>query len=488
MAIRVDELRLALEAFAHEHKVDPETVEKALANALRDVFMEKYKYSHPKPRSIKPEVDLNRGKILIRIEFISEDISPDKGEVFYIKAPIRGIFKPKKGIDEEVKFGDVVGIITDDGKSVEIKFNISGKIGKIEKVYGRGGEIVDQYQDLFKVKEVGYEEIITPDKLSHYDVQKLKEKFLYRIKNEILKAKLPRLQAYINRIITGKVQKVDKKMGVLIGIPELGVEGRIPPEGMVKNEVYRPGQDIEAVVLSVEERASYPLLLSRSDPRFVQALLERSIPELQDGTIQIVSIAREAGVMTKIAVKSRDPFVSPVTTLLGPKGTRLYAIKGKMPKGEIIDVIPHDNDIVRFAIFSLQPAKGAVAAYEKREKVDGEVKEEINVYYEDEEEVLKAKGKDGINIKLASRLVGKKINALHVSEFIPPEKGITIYEIKDKLAPEIYEKLKEATLVYFTRLVPLAYMQRLLGTDESTTIRILEIIEDALKEKGEEYV
>ncbi len=488
MAIRVDELRLALEAFAHEHKVDPETVEKALINALRDVFSEKYKYSHPKPRSIKPEVDLSRGKILVRIEFVNEDVSSDKGEVFYIKAPIKGIFKPKKEADEEVKFGDVIGIITDDGKDLEIKFNISGKIGKIEKVYGRGGEVVEQNQDLFKVKEIGYEEIITPEKFSHYDVQKLKEKFLYRIKNEILKAKLPRLQAYINRIITGKVQKVDKKMGVLVGIPELGVEGRIPPEGTVENEVYRPGQDIEAVVLSVEERASYPLLLSRSDPRFVQALLERSIPELQDGTVQIVSIAREAGVMTKMAVKSRDPFVSPVTTLLGPKGTRLHAIKGKMPKGEIIDVIPYDNDIVRFAILSLQPANGAVAAYERKERVDGEIKEEINVYYEDDEEVLRAKGKDGINIKLASRLVGKKINALHISEFTPPERGVTLYELKDKLAPEIYEKLKEATLVYFTRLIPLAYMQRLLGTDEATTIRILEIIEDALKEKGEENV
>ncbi|MEO0214027.1 MAG: hypothetical protein ABIL12_00755, partial [candidate division WOR-3 bacterium] len=195
-----------------------------------------------------------------------------------------------------------------------------------------------------------------------------------------------------------------------------------------------------------------------------------------------------AGVMTKIAVKSRDPFVSPVTTILGPRGTRLYAIKSKMPKEEIIDVIPYDSDIVRFAILSLQPAKGAVAAYEKKERVDGELKEEINVYYEDDEEVLKAKGKDGINIKLASRLVGKKINALHISEFTPPEMGVTLYELKDKLASEIYEKLKEATLVYFKRLIPLAYMQRLLGTDEATTIRILEIIEDALKEKGEEHV
>jgi len=235
--------------------------------------------------------------------------------------------------------------------------------------------------------------------------------------------------------------------------------------------------------LGIEERASYPLILSRSDPRFIQSLLERSIPEISEGTIQIVGIAREAGIMTKVAVKSKDPMVNPVTALLGPKGTRLFAIKSRLPKNEIIDVIPYDPDPVRFAVLALQPAKGALAAYDTKEEVEGEIKEVINVYFDDEEEILKAKGRDGINVKLVSRLVGKKVNVLHISEFVPPKRGITLYEIKEKIPREIYEKMRENGLVFFTKILPLAYMQRILGTDESTTIRLLEIIEDAIREK-----
>jgi len=252
---------------------------------------------------------------------------------------------------------------------------------------------------------------------------------------------------------------------------------------MVPEETYKAGQDIEVVVLGIEERASYPLVLSRSDPRFVQALLERSIPEFSEGIVQMMGISREAGVMTKVAVKSRDPMVNPVTTVLGPKGTRLFAIKSKLPKNEIIDVIPYDPDPVRFAVLALQPAKGAVAAYETKEEVEGETKDVINVYFEDEEEVLKAKGKDGINVKLVSRLVGKKVNVLNVSEFVPPQRGITLYELRGRIPPEIYEKMREAGLVFFAKILPLAYMQRILGTDESTTIRILDTLEDALREK-----
>ena len=472
----IKELKLALGAFEHEHRVESESVERAFYEALRDVFVEKYKYHHPKPRSVNPEVDLDKGKILVRIEF-PED------EMVTIKAPSKGIFKPKKSEGEEVRYGDVLGLVNLDGRDIEIKFDIPGFVGVVEQINKKAGENTEFGEEIITLRLISREEVITPERFSHHDIQKLKEKFLYRIKGEILKARMPKLQAYINRIITGKVQKVDKKRGVFVGFPDLGLEGIIPPEGMVPDENYKPGQDIEVVVLGLEERASYPLILSRSDPRFIQALLERSIPELSEGIIQMVGIAREAGIMTKIAVKSRDPLVNPVTTLLGPKGTRLFAIKSKLPKNEIIDVIPYDPDPVRFAVLALQPAKGALAAYDTREEVEGETKEVINVYFDDEEEILRAKGRDGINVKLVSRLVGKKVNILHINEFVPPQRGITLYELKDKLSPELYEKMREAGLVFFTKILPLAYMQRILGTDESTTIRLLETIEDALREK-----
>ncbi len=320
-------------------------------------------------------------------------------------------------------------------------------------------------------------EVIYPTDLSIDDVHTLKNYFVQMIKYDIQRSKLAKLTPFIGKIVSGKVQKVDKRRGVLVGVTvnDVAVEGRIEQSGMVKDEIYRPGQEIDAVVLSIEEKSAYPLVLSRTHPFYVRALLEK-IPEVADGTVQIKAIAREAGVMTKVAVSTTDPFVNPVTSLVGKKGVRLRDLKRRLPKGESIEVVEYDPDRVRFAVLALAPAENAVAAYE--------TEDEIRVFYESEDDLGRAKGKEGINVKLASRLVGKTIMALPVSEYEPPEEGVTLYDLKDKLPPQIYEKMKRAALVYFKKLPPLVHIQRLLDVDEATAIRVLDIVEEALQEKA----
>ena len=320
-------------------------------------------------------------------------------------------------------------------------------------------------------------EVIYPTDLSIDDVHTLKNYFVQMIKYDIQRSKLAKLTPFIGKIVSGKVQKVDKRRGVLVGVTvnDVAVEGRIEQSGMVKDEIYRPGQEIDAVVLSIEEKSAYPLVLSRTHPFYVRALLEK-IPEVADGTVQIKAIAREAGVMTKVAVSTTDPFVNPVTSLVGKKGVRLRDLKRRLPKGESIEVVEYDPDRVRFAVLALAPAENAVAAYE--------TEDEIRVFYENEDDLGRAKGKEGINVKLASRLVGKTIMALPVSEYEPPEEGVTLYDLKDKLPPQIYEKMKRAALVYFKKLPPLVHIQRLLDVDEATAIRVLDIVEEALQEKA----
>jgi len=241
-------------------------------------------------------------------------------------------------------------------------------------------------------------EVIDPSSLSIDDVHTLKNYFVQMIKYDIQRSKLAKLTPYIGKIVTGKIQKVDKRRGILVGvtIDDIGIEGRIEPSGMVEGEVYRPGQDIDAVVLSIEEKSAYPLILSRAHPSYVRALLEK-IPEVSDGTVQIRAIAREAGVMTKVAVSTTDPFVNPVTSLVGKKGIRLRDLRRRLPRNESIEVVEYDPDRVRFAVLALSPAENAVAAYE--------TEDEIRVYYENEDDLGKAKGKEGLNVILASRLV-----------------------------------------------------------------------------------
>ncbi len=320
-------------------------------------------------------------------------------------------------------------------------------------------------------------EVIDPSSLSIDDVHTLKNYFVQMIKYDIQRSKLAKLTPYIGKIVTGKIQKVDKRRGILVGvtIDDIGIEGRIEPSGMVEGEVYRPGQDIDAVVLSIEERSAYPLILSRAHPSYVRALLEK-IPEVSDGTVQIRAIAREAGVLTKVAVSTTDPFVNPVTSLVGKKGIRLRDLRRRLPRNESIEVVEYDPDRVRFAVLALSPAENAVAAYE--------TEDEIRVYYENEDDLGKAKGKEGLNVILASRLVGKRIMALPISEYEPPEEGVTLYDIREKLPPQIYEKMKRAALVYFKKLPPLVHIQRLLDVDEATAIRVIDIVEEAIREKA----
>jgi len=320
-------------------------------------------------------------------------------------------------------------------------------------------------------------EVIDPSSLSIDDVHTLKNYFVQMIKYDIQRSKLAKLTPYIGKIVTGKIQKVDKRRGILVGvtIDDIGIEGRIEPSGMVEGEVYRPGQDIDAVVLSIEEKSAYPLILSRAHPSYVRALLEK-IPEVSDGTVQIRAIAREAGVMTKVAVSTTDPFVNPVTSLVGKKGIRLRDLRRRLPRNESIEVVEYDPDRVRFAVLALSPAENAVAAYE--------TEDEIRVYYENEDDLGKAKGKEGLNVILASRLVGKRIMALPISEYEPPEEGVTLHDIKDKLPPQIYEKMKRAALVYFKKLPPLVHIQRLLDVDEATAIRVIDVVEEAIREKA----
>ncbi len=327
-----------------------------------------------------------------------------------------------------------------------------------------------------KYPDNGKVETLTAGDLTIDDVHTLKNFFVQMIKYDVVKSNLEKLTPYIGKIVSGRVHKVDPKRGVLMGLnlDDINVEGRIEPSGMVKGENYKSGQELEAVVLGVEDRVSYPVLLSRAHPNFVRALLER-LPEVADGTVQIKAIAREAGVLTKVAVISTDPFVPAVASLVGKKGTRALSIWKHLPKNEVVEIVEYDPDRVRFAVLALSPAQNAVAAYE--------TEDEIRVYYENEDDLGKAKGKEGLNVILASRLVGKRIMALPIAEYEPPEEGITLHDLKEKLPPQIYEKMKRASLLYFKKVPPLVHVQKAIDVDEATAIRVLDIIEEALSER-----
>lgn len=185
--------------------------------------------------------------------------------------------------------------------------------------------------------------------------------------------------------------------------------GVLPKSEIIPGEKLEMGSQIKVYVSKLEiGTKGLFILLSRTHYGFVKRLLENEIPELEDGTVTLYSVAREAGVRSKIAVYSDYDKVDPVGAIIGEKGSRINRVLAEL-NGEKIDVIAYDRDPVKFIENALSPARDVIV-----EIVD-EKKREANAIVNDENSSL-AIGKKGINIKLASRLTKYKINVIKASE------------------------------------------------------------------------
>jgi N utilization substance protein A len=187
-------------------------------------------------------------------------------------------------------------------------------------------------------------------------------------------------------------------------IVDLGrTEARLPKREQSRLENYSVGDRLRVVIRMVDRAAKGPqVIVSRADPILVQKLFEMEVPEIYDGTVQIRAVAREAGERTKIAVESRDKDVDPVGACVGMKGMRVQSIIREL-RGEKIDIIPFNEDILLFAQKALSPAKVT-----RVQVVDAEEKR-LEVIVEDMQLSL-AIGKKGQNVRLGSKLVGWNID------------------------------------------------------------------------------
>src|SRR6187455_2026452 len=187
-------------------------------------------------------------------------------------------------------------------------------------------------------------------------------------------------------------------------IVELGkTEGKLSKRDQSRLENFSVGDRIRVVITKVDKTAKGPqVMVSRTDPVLVQHLFQTEVPEIYDGTVQIRSIAREAGERTKIAVTSREKDVDPVGACVGMKGTRVQSIIREL-RGEKIDIIQWNDDTVTFATNAISPAKvQRVSIVDDAEKV-------MEVVVEDKQLSL-AIGKKGQNVRLAAKLTGWRID------------------------------------------------------------------------------
>ncbi|NOQ21927.1 MAG: transcription termination factor NusA [Candidatus Aegiribacteria sp.] len=188
------------------------------------------------------------------------------------------------------------------------------------------------------------------------------------------------------------------------------IEALIPPEERARGERFEHGDTVLPVLVEVlsPESTEPQLVLSRATPLLVKRLFEREAPEIDEGVVQIKAIAREAGVRTKIAVASNDIRVDAVGTFVGMKGMRVQSVMREL-NGERIDIISWTIDKKLLVTSALLPATVLRVVMEKRINQETEEEETLIIATVPDDEIGRAKGKGGHNVRLAGKLVGCRI-------------------------------------------------------------------------------
>ncbi len=236
----------------------------------------------------------------------------------------------------------------------------------------------------------------------------------------------------IGQIISGEVYQVWKRE-VLI-VDDENNELILPKNEQIPGEVYRKGETVRAVISSVENDNNNPkIVLSRTDPRFLERLLEAEVPEINDGLILIRKIARMPGERAKVAVESFEQRIDPVGACVGVKGSRVHGIVRELCN-ENIDVINYTSNIKLFIQRALSPAKVSSINIDEENK-----KAEV---YLQPEEVSLAIGRGGLNIKLASMLTEYTIDVFREIDESQAEDDIYLDEFSDEIDQWVIDAVK----------------------------------------------
>jgi N utilization substance protein A len=250
------------------------------------------------------------------------------------------------------------------------------------------------------------------------------------------------------QLIRGIVRRFEKGHNIIVDLGR--TEGVLPSKEQTPRETYRPGDRIVAFVKAIDREARGPMvILSRSSSHLVEKLFEAEVPEIYEGIVKIVAVAREPGSRSKIAVATRDSDVDPVGACVGIKGSRVQAVVQEL-RGEKIDIVPYDGDPARYIINAIQPA-------EVNKVIVDEADHRMELVVPDEKLSL-AIGRKGQNVRLASQLTGWKLDIISESKFqqMEDEALIALREIDgidDGLAKSLYrlgfralEEIHEAPL------------------------------------------
>ena len=355
----------------------------------------------------------------------------------------------KEVIMQAIEDSLVAACNRDFGKNAIVKVNMDRETGDISVFVEK--TVVEEVEDSAteisledaKMRDIHYElgDIVnievTPKNFGRIAAQHARSVIVQKIKEEERRVLFEHFSHKEKDIVTGVVQRYNGK-NICISLDDK-TDAVLTEKEQVKGEVFHPTDRIKLYIIEVKDTNKGPkILVSRTHPELVKRLFEKEVAEVYDGTVEIKSIAREAGSRTKIAVASNDPNVDPVGACVGINGSRVNAIVNDL-KGEKIDIITWSDDPAVLIENALSPSNVI--------SVDVDTEEKSARVVVPDYQLSLAIGKEGQNARLAAKLTGYKIDIKSESQAAELQEELDFddsFEDMDDSYEDSYEEEGEA--------------------------------------------
>ena len=476
-----------IKALAYEKSIDVERVFKALEDALATAARKYYRTREP----METVIDRASGQMTM---YVIKEVVEDENQIEDPQA--QWTLEQARKVDPEVEVNgrirlsyitkEVVDVVKDPNMQIR-----TYEAQKIDSEVEQGDEV---HIPLTKnADEFGR---IAAQSAKQVLYQKVREAEREKVYNEFV--------GKVGELENGYVKRFER--GDMIIDLNGKTEGIIPRSQQSRAERYSQGDRIKAVIIDVHTQPKGPqVVLSRTDPRLLIKLFEMEVPEIYDGTVVIKGAVREPGERAKIAVSSRERDVDPVGACVGMKGSRVQSIIREL-RGEKIDIIPWNDDVVTFAQNSLAPAKITRVSVTSDENAH---RPHLDVIV-DNDQLSLAIGKRGLNVRLAAELIGAKIDikseeevkgevadalSAMLQEAMADQRSQTNVHDIDDLPAELADKLEQAGYDDLDSVLNSSVddLTAIEGIDGDSAAKILEIasrheevVEQPAEEQGEE--
>ncbi len=348
----------------------------------------------------------------VLIESIEAAIHKAAQSAFGAARELEARFNEESGQVDLYQYMTIVDVVTEPERELSAedakRYNLTADIGEELgfQVFWRPEDAErarrqdDQFGDLLKLKQAR-------GTFGRIAAQAAKQVLLQRVRDAERDIIYGEYKDRKGELIRGIVRRFEKGNNIIVDLGR--TEGVLPYREQTPRETYRPGDRIVAYVKEIDPQAKGPqIILSRADPKLVEKLFESEVPEIYEGIVRIVGVAREPGSRSKIAVTSRDADVDPVGACVGMKGSRVQAVVQEL-RGEKIDIVPFDRDAARFVIAAIQPAEVTKVIVDE---ADGRMELVVP-----DEKLSLAIGKKGQNVRLAAALTKWKLDIISEAKF-----------------------------------------------------------------------